>query len=92
MNLNMFGTVSEYVDHLISKGFVLGDDANGFIAFGQQYTDTVDEVVIIAIELTLKIQKEFDGSFFISLLENFKSEKINNRKQALRFIESLHLI
>ncbi len=92
MNLNMFGTVSDYVDYLISKGFVLGDDANGFIEFGQHYTDTQDEVVIIAIELTLKIQKEFDGSFFISLLENFKSEEITNRKEALLFMESLHLI
>lgn len=88
----MYRTVSEYVDHLISKGFVLGEDANGFIEFGQQFTDTVDEVVIIAIELTLKIQKEFDGSFFISLLENFKSESIINRKQAHLFMKSLQLI
>jgi len=88
----MFRSVREYVDYLIGKGFVLGEDANGFIEFGQQYTDTVDEVVIIAIELTLKIQKEFDGSFFISLLENFKAEKIVNRKQALLHIKSLNLI
>ncbi len=88
----MYRTVSEYVDYLMSKGFVFGDDANGFIEFGQNYTDTRDEVVIIAIELTLKIQKEFDGSFFISLLEKFKSEEITNRKEALLLMESLQLI
>ncbi len=88
----MFRTVRDYVDHLNSKGFVLGEEANGFIQFGQHYTDTVDEVVIIAIELTLKIQKEFDGSFFISLLESLKSEKIVNRKQALNHMESLNLL
>ncbi|MGM0873915.1 MAG: DUF6123 family protein [Bacillota bacterium] len=85
-------TVTDYVEYLTSKGFTFGADANGFIKFGQHYTDTQDEIVIIAIELTLKIQKEFDGSFFISLLEMFKKEAISNRKQAINQAQSLHLI
>jgi hypothetical protein len=85
-------TVTDYVEYLTGKGFTFGEDANGFIQFGKHYTDTQDEIVIIAIELTLKIQKEFDGSFFISLLEMFKKEAISNRKQAISYAQSLHLI
>ena len=84
--------VSDYVDFLTGKGFTLGENVIGFIQFGKQYTDTQDEMVIIAIELTLKIQKEFDGSFFISLLEMFKEKEINNRKQAISYVQSLNLI
>jgi hypothetical protein len=85
-------TVTDYVEYLTSKGFILGEDANGFIQFGQQYTDTQDEIVIISIELTLKIQKEFDGAFFISLLEMFKKEGISSRYQAISYVQSLNLI
>jgi Family of unknown function (DUF6123) len=88
----MARTVRDYVNFLASKGFILGEEAYGFIEFGQQYTDTVDEIVIIAIELTLKIQKEFDGSFYISLLEQFKSADILNRKQAFQHIQTLNLM
>lgn len=88
----MVKTVTDYVEYLTGKGFTFGEDANGFIQFGQHYTNAEDEIVIIAIELTLKIQKEFDGSFFISLLEMFKTEAINTRKQAINHVQSLNLI
>lgn len=85
-------TVTDYVDYLTGKGFILGEDAIGFIEFGKHYTDTQDEIVIIAIEYTLKIQKEFDGSFYISLLEMFKQEEIKDRNQAINHIENLLFI
>ncbi|MED4532123.1 DUF6123 family protein [Metabacillus fastidiosus] len=85
-------TVSDYIDFLLEKGFSFGEDVLGFIKFGQSYTGTNDEIVIAAIEFTLKIQKEFDGSFFISLLEMLKQEGIETRKGALRHIERLNLI
>ncbi|KKI88820.1 hypothetical protein WQ54_29830 [Bacillus sp. SA1-12] len=85
-------TVTDYLEYLTHKGFVFGEDATGFIQFGQHYTDTADEIAIIAIELTLKIQKEFDGAFYISLLESFKKEAIINRKQAISHVEALNLI
>lgn len=85
-------TVTDYVEYLIGKGFKLGEDAIGFIKFGQHYTDTHDKIVIIAIEYTLKIQKEFDGSFYISLLEMFRQEEITDRNQAINHIENLHFI
>jgi hypothetical protein len=85
-------TVTEYMEYLSGKGFTFGEDANGFILFGQHYTNSADEIVIIAIELTLKIQKEFDGSFFLSLLEMFKQEKIINREQAVSHIQMLNII
>ncbi|TXC93222.1 hypothetical protein FS935_03235 [Metabacillus litoralis] len=85
-------TVDEYVDYLCAKGFILGEDAYGFIQFGKHYTDADDSMVNLAIELTLKIQKEFDGAFFISLLEMFNKELITGRKQALKYLQALHLL
>lgn len=85
-------TVSHYIDFLTGKGFSFGEDVLGFIKFGQRYTVTNDEVVIAAIESTLKIQKEFDGAFFISLLEMLKREEIHTRKHALQHINRLNLI
>jgi len=84
--------VEEYLQFLAQKGFILGEDAAGFISFGQQYTRASDEIVIVAIEITLKAQKEFDGSFFISLLEMFKENQIQGRKQAYRFIEERNIM
>jgi hypothetical protein len=85
-------TIADYMEYLSGKGFTFGEEAIGFIQFGQHYTNTDDEIVIIAIELTLKIQKEFDGSFFISLLEMFKKEEINSREQAVSHIHMLNLM
>ena len=63
-------TVSHYVDFLKEKGFNLKEDAIGFIHFGKQYTNASDEITIAAIELTLKTQKEFDGSFYHFIIGN----------------------
>ncbi|MEH7384746.1 DUF6123 family protein [Bacillus sp. JJ1521] len=84
--------VNEYLQFLAQKGFNLGEDAVGFISFGQHYTATTDEIVIVAIEITLKAQKEFDGSFFVSLLEMLKENKIQSRKQALQFVEERNIM
>lgn len=85
-------TLEEYLLILRSKGFHFGDDAIGFIYFGKQYTEASDELIKIAIELTLKVQKEFDGSFYISLLENFKTNRIEERKDALAYVKSKQLL
>ncbi|MDR4888636.1 hypothetical protein DZB84_10910 [Bacillus sp. HNG] len=84
--------VKEYLQFLAQKGFNLGEDAVGFISFGQHYTGATDEIVNVAIEITLKAQKEFDGSFFISLLEMLKENQIQNRKQAYQFVEERNIM
>ncbi|MCH1627350.1 DUF6123 family protein [Ferdinandcohnia quinoae] len=84
--------VDEYLQFLAQKGFQLGEDAIGFIAFGQSYTDSSEDLVIVAIELTLKAQKEFDGSFFISLLEMLKENNILTRTEALQFTKMKKII
>ncbi|MBP3038952.1 hypothetical protein J9303_05450 [Bacillaceae bacterium Marseille-Q3522] len=81
-------TVEEYLLFLESKGFYFGEDAIGFIYFGKNYTDASEQLTITAIELTLKIQKQFDGSFFISLLEMLQEKNIKSRKQALLFVRN----
>ncbi|APH04671.1 hypothetical protein A9C19_07880 [Bacillus weihaiensis] len=88
----MHSSVRAYMNFLEEKGFQLGEDALGFIHFGQHYTEANDEKVIVAIELTLKIQKEFDGAFFISLLEMFSHELIESRKQAYKHVKLLGLL
>ncbi|MDX8362931.1 MULTISPECIES: DUF6123 family protein [Bacillaceae] len=78
-------TVEEYIQYLTNKGFHFREDALGFITFGQQYTKSTDELVNSAIEITLKVQKEFDGSFFVSLLESFQENNIKTREEAVQF-------
>jgi len=85
-------TVAQYVDFLESKGFQLREDAIGFIHFGKQYTKATDELTNTAIELTLKAQKEFDGSYYISLLEMLVKNKISTRGAAIRFIKERELM
>ncbi|UQD53819.1 hypothetical protein C0971_11020 [Bacillus methanolicus] len=85
-------TVEDYLHYLQSKGFRIREDAVGFIYFGKHYTNATDELTNAAIELTLKAQKEFDGSFYISLLETFTSNKIKTRHEAIQFVKEKQLI
>ena len=85
-------TVEEYLIFLESKGFQFQEDAVGFIYFGKQYTNATDELTNTAIELTLKAQKTFDGSFYVSLLEMLVSNKIKTRLEAIQFVKERELI
>jgi len=85
-------TVDDYLNFLDSKGFQLKEDAIGFIYFGKKSTNASDELTNTAIELTLKAQKDFDGSFFVSLLETLTSNKINTRSGAIKFVKKKQFI
>lgn len=85
-------TLNDFLLDLKSKGFHFGEDAKGFIHFGKQYTGASDELVNTAIELTLKAQIKFDGSFYLSLLETFKVNKIQNRNEAIHFLRKKQLL
>lgn len=78
-------SVEDYVTFLEGKGFTFGEDALGFINFGKLYANASDFLVNMAIEITLKSQKTFDGSFYISLLENLKLYNIRTKKEAEQF-------
>lgn len=84
--------LGEYVQYLGSKGFRFGEDAIGFIYFGKQYTNASDEIARAALELTLKVQKNFDGSFYISMLELFKSNQISSRIEAIKFVKEQNIL
>lgn len=73
-----FLNVQEYLLFLQSKGFHLKEDVKGFIFYGQHLTNSSDALVILAIEATLKAQKRFDGSLFISILEELEINKIKS--------------
>ncbi|MDP4083510.1 MAG: DUF6123 family protein [Bacillota bacterium] len=85
-------TLEEYLQSLKGKGFQLQEDAIGFIYFGKHYTNASDEITNAAIELTLKAQKSFDGSFYISLLEALVLNKIENRKDAIQFAKEKEIL
>jgi hypothetical protein len=85
-------TLEEYLHILKSKGFQLHEDAIGFIYFGKHYTNAPDEMINTAIELTLKAQKSFDGSFYMSLLETFIKNEIKTRKDAIKFVKENELL
>ncbi len=82
-------TVQDYLSFLHTKGFKLSEDAQGFIMFGQGYTGASDGLVNAAIEATIKHQLQFDGSYFIALLERLKEEKITDKKSAKAFMRTL---
>jgi hypothetical protein len=78
--------LEEFLANLKAKGFQLQEDAIGFIYFGKHFTNAPDDIIIAAIELTLKAQKEFDGSFYISILETLTTQKVQTREDAFRII------
>ncbi|WP_338749548.1 DUF6123 family protein [Bacillus sp. FJAT-52991] len=85
-------SVANYLLQLDDKGFKFSDDMIAFIYFGQRSTDASDHLVMAAIEITLKAQKEFDGSFYLSLLERLKEKKITSRKVALQFAKEVNVL
>ncbi|MED1467980.1 MULTISPECIES: DUF6123 family protein [Bacillus] len=85
-------SLEDYLDYLQGKGFQLHEDAIGFIYFGKRYTNASDEIINTAVEITLKAQKSFDGSFYISLLETLMVNKVKNRKDAIRFVKEKELL
>ncbi|MFD1738447.1 DUF6123 family protein [Bacillus salitolerans] len=78
-------TVEDYIEFLQQKGFHFGEEELGFISFGQMYSGTMDEQVIAAIEITLKGQRYFDGSYFIALLEQLKEHNIIHKNDAFQY-------
>ncbi|GAA0348132.1 hypothetical protein GCM10008967_43080 [Bacillus carboniphilus] len=80
-------TVGDYISFLEEKGFKLGEDAISFIFFGKQFTKASDQLVIWAIEWTLKIKQNFDGSFYLLLLERIVEENIQTKRELLSFLD-----
>lgn len=84
--------MEEYVLFLEGKGFSFGTDDMGFIYFGKKYVNVSDVLVNSAIEITLKVQKKFDGSFYVSFLENLKNHHIATKREAEQFAEQQGLL
>ncbi|MGD6831604.1 DUF6123 family protein [Sutcliffiella halmapala] len=85
-------STEEYIEQLTAKGFVFREDSLGFIEFGKHYTASSDYLVNVAIEITLMAQKQFDGSFFVSLLEMLKAEKIETKHAAFQLVKDKHIM
>ncbi|MCM3617292.1 DUF6123 family protein [Sutcliffiella horikoshii] len=85
-------STEEYLQQLTAKGFKFGEDSLGFIEFGKHYTGSSDYMVNIAIEVTLKAQKQFDGSFFVSFLEMIKQEQVQSKQDAFHLAKEKKII
>ncbi|WP_458412895.1 DUF6123 family protein [Schinkia sp. CFF1] len=85
-------STNDYLNHLQTKGFSFREDSLGFIEFGKMYTASSDKVVNLAIEITLKAQLEFDGSFFIAILEMFKAHNISSKKAAYKLLKERNIL
>ncbi|MFC4404394.1 DUF6123 family protein [Gracilibacillus xinjiangensis] len=81
-----------FLENLWTKGFKLTDEEVHFIYFGMKYTNTTVIQVKIALSLTLQLQFNFDRSFYISLLELFKTNHIQSMKEARLLLQKKHLI
>ncbi|MET3696052.1 hypothetical protein SAMN05877753_102416 [Bacillus oleivorans] len=80
-------TAGEYIAFLQSKGFKLGEDAIAFIFFGKQFAKASDQLVIWALESTLKMKQSFDGSFYLLLLERLVEENIQDKRGLVTFMK-----
>lgn len=76
-----------FLDELWEKGFKLKDDQVRFIYFGKQYTGAIDLWVIVAVSATIRVKYEFDGSYFLAILELFSKEKPQTKRAAWRILE-----
>ncbi|WP_249310196.1 DUF6123 family protein [Bacillus sp. FJAT-49736] len=85
-------SLDDFLMNLREKGFKFEEDVIGFIYFGKQYTAASDTIIKAAIEITLKTQKKFDGSFYISLLESLKQNNLISKEQAFEYAEKIGLI
>ncbi|WP_431799176.1 DUF6123 family protein [Halobacillus andaensis] len=79
--------LANYLEDLWTRGFKLSDEHVHFIYFGKNSTNTEDWKVIVALQITLKYQKKFDPSFYISVLELIGRETVTTKKHAYQALE-----
>ncbi len=84
--------LGNYLLRLEGKGFKFGEDIITFIYFGKQSTGSSDYLAAISIELTLKCQKRFDPSFYLSFSGKITSTKYYNQKTSLCTCKSVRII
>lgn len=84
--------LENYLMNLEERGFKFKDDAISFIYFGKQLTNAPDYLVSLSLELTLKTQKCFDGSFYLSLLETLQGNSIQTKAEAYALMEKIGLL
>jgi Family of unknown function (DUF6123) len=71
-----------FLDDLWAKGFKLTDEDIQFIYFGKNFANASDWKVIFAVQVTLRFQHAFDGSFYLSVLDLIKEDNVQTKKQA----------
>lgn len=76
-----------FLEDLWSKGFKLSDEDVRFIYFGKNSTNASEWKTIIAVRTTLKVQQNFDPSFYISILELIAAPSIRTKRHAYRHID-----
>lgn len=80
-------SLAEFLEHLWDCGFKLTDEQVRFIYFAKKYTNSSEWLSSIALEMMLKLQFNFDGSFYISLLELLNESGVRSRKEIERVLQ-----
>lgn len=80
-----------FLEDLWAQGFRLSDDNIHFIYLGKKMTKAPDWKVILALKATIQVQKQFVGSFYLSLLELLADSSIKNEKDAANCLEQTGL-
>ncbi|KIL48879.1 hypothetical protein KP77_20900 [Jeotgalibacillus alimentarius] len=74
-------SLDDFVADLHARGFKLDEEAIGFIYFGRKFTGAEDQLIKMAIEVTLKCQKRFDSSFYMSVLEELSGQEWSGKDE-----------
>ncbi|MFS0560317.1 DUF6123 family protein [Terribacillus sp. 179-K 1B1 HS] len=75
-------SLAYFLDDLWAKGFKLTDEDVQFIYFGKNYANAPDWKVVVALQVTLRFQHAFDGSFYLSVLDLIGEDGVQTKKQA----------
>ena len=82
-----YQSLADYLENLWDKGFKLTDEQVRFIYFAKKFTNSNEWLACVALENTLKFKFNFNGSFYISLLELLNEHDVSSRNEALQVLK-----
>ncbi|GAA5415325.1 hypothetical protein Pryu01_00349 [Paraliobacillus ryukyuensis] len=85
-------SLANYLEELWGRGFKLTNEDIRLIYFGKRFTAAHDHNIIMALKFTLQIQRDFDFSFYLSLLELLLEHEITNEQQAIQLFQQKKML
>ncbi len=82
MEIGKRNKLGYFIEDLWTQGFKLTDENIRFIYLGKNSTNAEDWKVIKALKVTLQLKVEFDGSFYLSVLELLAHSTVRDAGEA----------